>query len=239
MCRLKCGLTVVTMLLLLVAPLAAGAQPKGKVAFLCPGNCSNLPHPVGAWDQAFLAGLEQGGYVLGRNASIDMVGVGVGYNRLPDAAKRRMQRKVDVIVAVGNEATRAALQATKSTPIVMLNVADAVEEGLIASLARPGANVTGLSVPLGQIAAKHIELLKEINPRLTHLAVLWNPMVGLHQERFRRLERVARSIGVQLSSLGVTTSRDLENGFQSGAHRRLEGLLQFEQMLVGAGRAGA
>ena len=143
---------------LLAAPLAAEAQPTGKVAFLCPGNCSTLPNAVMDWDRAFLAGFERAGYVFGRNASLDMSGAGVGYGRLSDAAKRLVQRKVDVIVAFGNEATQAARQATKSTPIVMVNVADAVAEGLVASLGRPGANVTGLSVPLGQLAAKHLEL---------------------------------------------------------------------------------
>jgi len=222
-------------LLLLAAPLAARAQPIGKVAFLCPGGCSNLPNPVNVWDQAFLAGLEQGGYVLGRNATIDMSGVGVGYNRLTDAAKKLVQRKVDVIISVGNEATQAARQATKSTPIVVVNVADAVDEGLVASLGRPGAHVTGLSVPLGQIAAKHIEFLREINPRLARVAVLWNPTMGLHQERFVRLERAVRSLGVQLSRLGVANFRDLEKAFGSMGDGRPDGLLLFEQLM---GRLG-
>ena len=133
---------------LLAAPLAAEAQPAGKVAFLCPGNCSTLPNAVMDWDRAFLAGFERAGYVFGRNASLDMSGAGVGFGRLSDAARRLVQRKVEVIVAFGNEATQAARQATKSTPIVMVNVADAVDEGLVASLGRPGANVTGLSVPV-------------------------------------------------------------------------------------------
>jgi putative ABC transport system substrate-binding protein len=212
-------------------PLAAGAQPQGKLAFLCPGNCSNLPNLIGPRDQGFLAGLEQVGYVLGRNASVDLSGTGIGYDRLPDAAKKLVQRKVDVIIAVGNEATRAARQVTKNTPIVMLNVADAVEEGLVASLGRPGANVTGLSVPLGQIATKHIELLREINPRLTRVAVLWDPTMGTPQERILRLERAARSLGVQLSSLGVASSRDLEKAVGSMGPGRPDGLLFFEQLM--------
>jgi len=203
----------------------------GKVAFLCPDGCSNLPNTVTDWDRAFLAGFERAGYVLGRNASIDMSGVGVGYDRLSAAAKKLVQRKVDVIVAVGNEATWAARQATKSTPIVMVNVADAVDEGLVASLGRPGANVTGLSVPLGQLAAKRIELLKEINPRLARVAVLWNPAIKLHQERFARLERAVGSLGVQLSPLGVATFRDLEKAFGSMGHGRPDGLLLFEPLM--------
>jgi len=217
---------------ILAAPVDAEAQPKRKVAFLCPISCSNLPHTVFDADRAFLAAFERAGYILGRNASIDMSGVGIGHHRLPDAAKKLVQRKVDVIVAVGNEATRAAREATKSTPIVMVNVADAVDEGLVASLGRPGANVTGLSVPLGQLAAKHIEFLKDINPRLARVAVLWDPTIELHQERLVRLERAVRSLGVQLLPLGVATFGDLEKAFGSMGPGRPDGLLLFEQLTM-------
>jgi len=167
-----------------------------------------------------------------------MSGAGVGYTRLPDAAKKLLRRNVDVIVAFGNEATRAASQATKSTSIVMLNVADAVDEGLIASLSRPGGNVTGLSIPSGQIAAKRIELLKEINPRLGRVAVLRNPQIGLDREPFARLERVARSLGVQLFPIAVASSRDLEHAFSSMGRERPDGLLLFEEELMGGSLRG-
>jgi putative tryptophan/tyrosine transport system substrate-binding protein len=216
---------------LLAAPLDAEAQPKRKVAFLCPVNCLYLPNPVVDEDRAFLAGFERAGYAFGLNASIDVSGVGVGYHRLPDAAKKLAQRKVDVIVAVGNEATRTAREATKSTPIVMVNVADAVDEGLVASLGRPGGNVTGLSVPLGQLAAKHIELLREINPRLARVAVLWDPTIAPHQDRFVRLERAIGSLGMQVFPLAVATFRDLERAFDSMGAGRPDGLLLFEQLM--------
>lgn len=226
------GTHALVLALLVASPNAEAQAPTvGKVAFLCPSNCSNLPNAVTPADRGFLAGLERSGYTLGRNAALDMTGVGIGYDRLPDSAKKLVQRKVDVIVAVGNEATLAARQVTKSTPIVMLNVADAVEEGLVASLARPDANVTGLSVPLGQITAKHIELLREINPRLTRLAVLWNPTIAPHQERLLRLERATRALGVELTPLRMVTIRDLENGFASMGHRPPEGLLLLEQAM--------
>ena len=218
-------------LLLLASTLAAAPQPVRKVAFLCPENCSNLPNPVNDWDRALLAGFERGGLVLGRNAELDISGIGIGHDRLSSAAKKLVDRKVDVIIAVGNEATRAAMQATKSTPIVMVNVADAVDEGLVASLGRPGANVTGLSVPLGQLAAKRIEILKEINPRLARLAVPTNPAIGMHRERFARLERSARALDVQLIPLGLATFRDLEKHFVSGRSGDPEGLLLFEPLM--------
>jgi ABC-type uncharacterized transport system substrate-binding protein len=215
------------LLAFLTLPCDAAAQPMAKVAFLCPGACSALPNPVFDFDRAFLAGLERGGYVFGRNASLDMSGVGVGHDRLPEAARKLVQRKVDVILTVGNEATRVARQATTSTPIVMLNVADAVDEGLVASLGRPGANVTGVSVPLAQIAAKRIEFLREINPRLTRVAALWHSSIEQHRDRTARLERVAASLGVHLSGLGVATFRDLDQAFGSTATRP-DGLLLFE-----------
>ena len=152
-----------------------------------------------------LTAFEKAGYVFGRNTSLDMSGAGVGYDRLADAANKLVQRKADLIVAFGSEATRAARQATKRTPIIMVNVADAVDEGLVASLSRPGANVTGLSVPLGQIAAKNIELLREINPRLTRVAVLWSPTIALQQQRLVRLERAVEPLGVQIAPVRVAT----------------------------------
>jgi putative ABC transport system substrate-binding protein len=220
---------------LLAAPLAAEAQPMRKVAFLCPGPCSALPNVVFDVDRAFVTGLERGGYVFGRNASLDVSGVGVGHDRLPEAARTLVHRKVDVILTVGNEATRLAREATNSTPIVMLNVADAVEEGLVASLGRPGANVTGVSVPLGQIAAKRIEFLREINPRLTRVAALWHSSLDQHVHRTARLERVAAALGVQLSGLGVATFRDLDQAFGSTATRP-DGLLLFESVTGALGR---
>jgi len=208
------------------------AQATATVAFLCPASCSNLPNTSGETDRAFVAGLERAGYTLGRNASIDLSGAGVGYDHIADAAKRLVRRKVDIIVASGNEATRAARQATKSIPIVMLNVTDAVEEGLVSSLGRPGANVTGLNVPLGQIAAKRVELLKEINPRLARVAVLWNPAFEVHQEkRFARLEQAVRPLGVQLVPVGATTFRDIERAFDGMGAGRPHGLLLFEQWM--------
>jgi putative ABC transport system substrate-binding protein len=217
-------------LALLAAPIAGRAET-ARVAFLCSASCSNLPQVYHAWDRSFLAGLKRSGHVLGRDVAIDLTGVGVGLQQLPDAAQRVVQRAPRVIVAVGNQAVRAAREATKAVPIVMVHVADAVEEGFVDTLARPGSNVTGLSVPLGAMAAKHIELLKEINPRLGRVAVLQSPMAKLSPEDFERLERAARTLGVQLMSIGVVTFRDLESAFGALGLRRPEGLLLYERLV--------
>jgi putative ABC transport system substrate-binding protein len=146
----------------LAAPLAAEGQQTKRIAFLCPTSCSNLPNPIRPEDQAFLRGLA--GSLDAQNVNFDMRGAGIGDARLSEMASRLVSRRVDVIVAVGNLAARAAREATGRVPIVMIDVADPVAEGLIASLGRPGGNVTGLAVPYAQLAAKQVELLREIRP---------------------------------------------------------------------------
>lgn len=217
---------------LLATSLAAEAQPVGRIAFLCADSCVSLPATQRPTDRPFLRGLEGGGYTLGRNASVDTVGVGVGYHRLREAADGLLKRKAHVIVAIGNAEARAARQATRTTPIVMLNVVDPVEEGLVASLARPGGNVTGLAVPFDQLAIKQIELLKELQPRLTRLAVFWSPLTGLHKQRLARLEVAARSMGVTTYPVEITTFRDMDKTFSS-LPAPIDGLLALEPLATG------
>ncbi|HEV2054555.1 MAG TPA: ABC transporter substrate-binding protein [Methylomirabilota bacterium] len=216
---------------LLAVPLAAEAQAQARIAFLCVDSCSNLPNTNNAWDRAFLNGLEQAGYVLGPKLFLDMVGVGVGYDRLPEAATRLVRRKADVIVAFGSFAAGTAKRATKTVPIVMVNVADPVEEGLIASLGRPGGNVTGLATPFAQLDAKQLEFLKEVHPRLTRVAVLWNPAIGLHKQRLARLAVAARSLGVEVYPVEAATAQDLKKAFALIAQGRADGLLLFEHLM--------
>ncbi|HSE05057.1 MAG TPA: ABC transporter substrate-binding protein [Methylomirabilota bacterium] len=220
---------------LLAAPLAAQAQPVGTIAFLCADSCVNIPHAVTRADRPFLRGLEGGGYTLGLNASVDTLGVGVGYRRLREMADRLVKRKAHVIVVVGNTEARAARQATRTTPIVMVNVVDPVEEGLVASLGRPGGNLTGLAVPFDQLAIKQIEVLKEIQPRLGRLAVFWSPLTGLHKQRLGRLEAAARSLGVTTYPVEITTFRDLDKTFAS-LPGQTDGLLVLEPLTMGMTR---
>jgi putative ABC transport system substrate-binding protein len=222
---------------LLATPRAAEAQAVGTIAFLCADSCVNLPHPVRPMDRPFLRGLEGGGYTLGRNASVYTDGVGVGYHRLSEAADRYVKRKAHVIVAVGNVEARAAREATRTTPIVMVNVVDPVEEGFVASLGRPGGNVTGLAVPFDQLAIKQIEVLKEIQPRVTRLAVFWSPLTGLHKQRLRRLEAAARSLGVTTYPVEIATFRDMDKTF-AALPGQPDGLLVLEP-LGGAGSTRA
>ena len=226
-------LAIALALALPTALLAAEAQQTKRIAFLCPTSCSNLPNPISPEDQAFLRGLASS--VHARNVYFDMAGAGVGDTRLSEMASRLVSRKVDVIVAVGNMAARAAREATRRVPIVMLDVADPVDEGLIASLGRPGGNVTGLAVPYEQLAAKHVELLREVRPGLTRVAMLWNPQIALHKRRLAHIEAAIRPLGVELLPVEAATVRDLEKAFASVSTGRADGLMVPEYL---ASRAG-
>lgn len=210
---------------LLAAPLAAGAQQVRKVAFLCPMSCSNLPHPVSASDKAFIMGLGRIGFPGGENVYFDMAGAGVGYDRLAEMATRLVSRKADVILAFGNAATRAARQATTTIPIVMVGVADPVEDGLIRSLAKPGRNVTGLAMPYEQLIAKHIELLREIRPALAQVAVVWNPGIERRRPNVAGVETALRGLGVRLHLVEARDARDLEKAFATVPTSRADALL--------------
>jgi putative ABC transport system substrate-binding protein len=217
----------------LAAPLAAEGQQTKRIAFLCPTSCSNLPNPISPEDQAFLRGLA--GSLDAQNVNFDMRGAGIGDARLSEMASRLVSRRVDVIVAVGNLAARAAREATGRVPIVMIDVADPVAEGLIASLGRPGGNVTGLAVPYAQLAAKQVELLREIRPGLTRVAMLWNPLIASQKLRLAPIDAAVRPLGVQLLPVEAATARDLEKAFASVSTARADALMILEHL---ASRAG-
>jgi putative tryptophan/tyrosine transport system substrate-binding protein len=169
------GCIVTLTLSLLVAPLVTAAQPVGKVyriGWLSPG----FPHP----DRdppvdAFRQGLRDLGYVEDQNLVITYRGAEGKIERLPALAAELVQLQVAVIVAVGSAATRAAQHATRTLPIVMTGTPDPVTQGFVASLARPGGNITGLSNLLEELPSKRLEILKETVPHSTRIAVLVNP----------------------------------------------------------------
>jgi putative ABC transport system substrate-binding protein len=222
---------------LLSAPFAADAQQAGKVArigILCVGICPLLPLGVGPNDTAFVEGLREVGYIDGQNLSVDVRGIGSSYNQLPALVTGLIQRKVDVIVAVGSSASaQAAKNATSTIPIVMVGVADAVEVKLIASLGRPGGNVTGLTVPFAQLATKQLELLKQADPRLSRVAVLWNPAAP---PGVKQIEVAARSLGVQVQPVEVRSSSDFEGAFSAITQRHANGLFVTEDPIFSVRR---
>src|SRR3989449_11309833 len=183
---------------LLTAPLAAEAQQAGKVpriGFLSLTSPSDRPPLL----DAFRQGLRELGWVEGQNIVIDYRYAEGRVDRLPDLAAELIRLKVDLIVSEYTQGATAAKNATGTIPIVMIAVRDPVGTGLIASLARPGGNVTGVSGYTGlEIVAKQLELLKEIVPKIRRVAILSNPANAYHQLAIREVNVAARSLGVQL-----------------------------------------
>jgi putative ABC transport system substrate-binding protein len=183
---------------LLAAPLAAEAQPAGKVpriGYLALNPTAN-PH----LHEAFRQGLRDLGYIEGRNVVIEYRDAEGKFERLPARAAELVALKVDVLVAQPTVAALAAKQATRTLPIVF-PVADAVTSGLVTSLARPGGDITGLSILAPEMASKGLELLKQAVPGVSRVAVLWDP--GAFPERtakdmLKEVEVAARALGVRL-----------------------------------------
>jgi putative tryptophan/tyrosine transport system substrate-binding protein len=199
-------------LALLVAPLTAGAQPAEKVYRV--GVLSTTARPTASMD-AFRRGLRDRGYVEGRNLIIEHRGAGDTPERYPDLVAELVQINVDVIVAIGTPPALAAKRGTSTVPIVMISVADPVGSGLVQSLARPGGNVTGLSLAAPEVGVKHLELLKEAKPtisRVIHISDPTNP----GQMRVRQdpgAQAAAKALGLTRQVIPVTTGGDLVAAF--------------------------
>ena len=200
-------LAIVLTIGLLTTPLATGAQPAGKnprIGILRPGS---PPDPL---LDAFRQGLHELGYDEGRNISIEYRWAEGREERFPDLAADLVRLKVDVIVA-GVGAVEAAKKATTTIPIVMPLFGDPVRAGLVASLARPGGNVTGLTSLSGELPGKWMELVKQTVPRASRVAVLWDPAGDPSQVRIS--EAAARSLGVRLRVLKVERVDGFERAF--------------------------
>jgi putative tryptophan/tyrosine transport system substrate-binding protein len=162
---------------------------------------------------SFRQGLREFGYVEGTNVAIEYRSAEGNIDRLPELAADLVRLKVDCIVTAGGSPTRAAKQATGAIPIIMANTADPVNEGFIASLARPGGNITGLSNFVSDLAGKRLELLKEAIPKLSRVAFFLD--VRRPSSDLKETEAAARLLKVHINSVAVESSEDMENGFRS------------------------
>lgn len=178
------------------------------------------------------------GYVDGQNVMLDPKGIGDTPEQLPMLATRLVRRKVDVVVAIGAAAVLAAKRASAAVPVVMLDVPNAVELGLVAGLARPGGNVTGVTFPLAELSAKHMELLKQIAPARTSVSVLWNPATAYADLARRHAEAAGRSVGLQVRPLEIRDAGHLDRVLAPVARERGGALLVVEndQSLTGTWR---
>ena len=172
--------------------------------------------------EAFRQGMRELGYVEGKNIVIESRYAEGKFDRLPDLAAELVRLKVDVIVSGGQTPTRAAKEATNTIPLVMANDRDPVGSGFVASLARPGGNITGLSNLASELNGKRLELLKEIVPKLSRVAVLGTSSAEANAESLRETELVATAFGVQLQYLDVLSAKDIESAFRAGSKGRAE-----------------
>ena len=217
---------------LLAAPVAAWAQP-GKVVrigFLSPASASD-PRMRGLLD-AFRRGLVELGYVEGRAFRIESRWAEGRYERLPRLAAELVALRVDVILTVAVPAIRAAREATRTIPIVMASVVDPVATGLVASLARPGGNITGLSNMAPDVTGKLLEILKQIVPNASRVAVLWNPGNPGNEPQLRAAEAAGQVLGIRLQSLEARTPDDLDPAFAAMARQRADALLVFADVML-------
>lgn len=182
------------------------------------------PSDTALWHQAFQRGLRDLGWVEGKNISIEYRHAEGRGDRLPDLADDLVRLKVDVIVASVTPDALAAQEATRAIPIVIVAAGDPVASGLVVSLARPGGNVTGLSQMGPELAAKRLELLKEMIPKLSHVAVLRNPQGVASTLGWKEIQLPARQLGMQLHSLEVRSANDFDRAFE-GATRARAGAL--------------
>ena len=218
-------IALVLVLALLAAPLAAEAQPTGKVyriGYLSSGSATVSNPNL----EAFRQGLRELGWAEGQNIVIEYRSAEGRVDRLPALAAELVRLKVDVIVAAPAAPAVAAKNATGTVPIVMANVGDPVGLGLIASLARPGGNVTGLSWSVGvDTVGKALQLLKETVPEVRHVAILWNPTNPAHALAIENVKLAARSLGVQFQLLEAREPNQFDGAFAAMAKQRVEALL--------------
>ena len=177
-----------------------------------------------------LQGLEQLGYTDGKNIIIEYRDGDGQYDRLQEAADDLVRLKPDVIFSFGGEQAPFVKNATATIPTVVVVSNDPVESGLVKSLGRPGGNITGLTYIHDMLAGKSVELLKEVMPQVSRVAILWNPNHA--DPEFRETQRASGTLGVQLQSLEVREPRDFDSGFQAALRERAEALIVIGSRLI-------
>ena len=210
-------------MLVMLCSSAQGQQPNkvARIGFLAAPSRTGMSHLT----EAFLQGLREVGYVEGKNIAIEYRWADGKFERLPELAAELVRLKVDVIVAAVTQASLAAKNATGAIPIVMVAVANPVDSGLIASLARPGANLTGTSVMNDEVVGKQLELLKEALPAISRVGAMWNPANPVFQKlQLRAVEATARALNVSLQKLEARDQDEIERAFKAIAKERTRAL---------------
>jgi putative ABC transport system substrate-binding protein len=209
-------------LCVLASPLAVFAQEKPRRIGLLSVRSRKSLVDAGRYD-AFLKGMGELGYVEGKHFVMEGRYADGRFERLPGLAEELLRLKVDVIVAEGNAANRAAQQATATIPVVLTVSPDPVGQGFAASLARPGGNVTGLAS--GDTASKYFELITVAVPKLSRVAVLSNPANAGHAERLATIRAAAQKAGITVVSLGARNQEDIERSFARMTQERVKAVV--------------
>ena len=221
---IRTALAVIFALALLAAPLAAGAQQgrkTGRIGILV--NERDAPSSVNM--RAFREGLHDLGWVEGRNLVLEYRFTEYHFERLPELAEQLVRLNVDVIFAPSSTQVRAAKQATTSIPIVFAIHNDPIGTGDVASLARPGGNITGLSQMATDLAPKQIELLREAVPGVRRLAILWNPTTPSHGPSLPVATQTARRLGLEPDILDATNWSEFERAYEAAVRHHVEAAL--------------
>jgi putative ABC transport system substrate-binding protein len=210
---------------LLAAPLAAEGQQAGRVYRIGILSPSTTPSETARRQSPLMQKLAELGYVENQNLVVEYRAAEGKIDRLPNLAVELVQVKVDAIFTTSSSGVLAARKATNVIPIVFTGVNDPVGLGLVASLARPGGNVTGVSTLIGgDLVAKQLQLLKEVIPRLSRIAILWNPTNPGSTAAMKDTEVVAPSLGVKIVPVAVGTPNDLNPAFSTIKRERAEAL---------------
>lgn len=226
--------TLLALLALGATPLGAEAQQPGKVARI--GYLAAVPAELDkSWRTAFQQGLEELGYLEGKNIVIEWRHASGRMEKLPELAAELVRLKVDVFFVYGREATDAAIKASSSTPIIIAADPDPVGAGLATSLARPGGRITGLSDLHGDMTSKRLELLKEVVPSVSRVAVLFNPANIVSALQMKSIQASARTMGLTVLAWGVGGPEDIDRAFAMIGRERPGGLLVVAESAVVGG----
>jgi putative ABC transport system substrate-binding protein len=215
-------------------PLAARAQQAGKIYTI--GLLNAAPFTVVAAYTVFSDALRELGWIEGKNLAFERRSAENRLERLPDLATELVRLNVDVIVALGTLAPLAAKRATRTIPIVMANAGDPLGSGLVASLSRPGGNVTGMSLMAPDLGGKRLELLKELLPQVFRVAVLWNAANPYSALVFKEVQTAGQILGIQIRSLEVRVPDDFDGAFEALTAQRPDALITVEDPLTVSNR---
>jgi putative ABC transport system substrate-binding protein len=232
-CR-PAGLALLFILTTLFVPLAAEAQPAAdvwRIGVLASGS------PEGSYLSSFRDGLRELGYVEGKNVAIEWRWARGQEERFPDLAAELVRLKIHVIVANNNAAIAAAQKATRTIPIVMVIANEPVALGFVASFARPGGNITGMSLQDPDQAGKRIQLLKEAVPKLSRLALLWDSTLPGIQLSVTPAELAARELGIKVQLLEVRSASELDGAFAAMTRERADAARVFSSGMLFSQRA--